>query len=119
MQDFRNLKVWEKGHASRLAVYKATGVFPRQEMFGLTSQMRRSASSIPCNIAEGCGRGSSGDFGRFLQIAMGSASELEYQTILARDLHYLSTQEQEVLTRATIEVKRMLASLIQKVNSLN
>lgn len=70
MQDFRNLKVWEKGHALTLSIYRASGGFPNHEMFGLTSQMRRSAYSIPMNIAEGCGRGSDADFSRFLQIAM-------------------------------------------------
>ena len=117
MQDFRNLKVWQKSHAVVLAVYKATAGFPKHELFGLTSQMRRSAYSIPTNIAEGCGRGSDPDFGRFLQMAMGSACELEYQLILAFDLGYVSTDIVQRMNRDAIEVKRMLTALIQKVSS--
>src|SRR5437660_12387062 len=115
MQDFRNLKVWEKAHALTLAVYRASGRFPKHEMFGLTSQLRRATSSVPCNIAEGCGRGGDTEFGRFLPIAMGSASEAEYQLLLARDLGYLPQAEHGALDRELVEVKRMLAALIQKV----
>jgi len=117
MQDFRNLKVWQKGHAITLLVYQATGGFPKHELFGLTSQMRRSASSIPTNIAEGCGRGSDSDFGRFLQIAMGSACELDYQLLLSRDLSYLSAEVHEQIGQEVSEVKRMLAGLMQRVRS--
>ena len=117
MKDFRELKVWGKAHQLTLAVYQATATFPQAELYGLTSQMRRSASSIPTNIAEGCGRGSDDDFRRFLQIAMGSASELEYQILLARDLGYLDATISENLSSAVIEVKRMLASLITKLKN--
>jgi four helix bundle protein len=117
MKDFRDLKVWEKAHQLTLAVYQATTAFPREELYGLTSQMRRSAASIPTNIAEGCGRGSDDDFRRFLQIAMGSASELEYHLLLARDLGYLVAADYERLLAAVIEVKRMLASLITKLKN--
>jgi four helix bundle protein len=95
MKDFKELKVWVKAHQLTLAVYQATTTFPKEELYGLTSQMRRSAASIPTNIAEGCGRGSDDDFRRFLQIAMGSASELEYQLLLAHDLGYFSTADSE------------------------
>jgi hypothetical protein len=78
VKGFRDLKVWEKAHQLTLQVYKATASFPKEEMFGLTSQIRRAAASIPANIAEGCGRSGDAELGRFLQIAMGSASELEY-----------------------------------------
>lgn len=117
MRDFRQLKVWEKAHALTLAVYQATSTFPRAELYGLTSQMRQSCASIPTNIAEGCGRGSSADMARFLYIALGSASELEYQLLLARDLEMLDAARHEQLTAETVEVKRMLASLIQKLNA--
>jgi four helix bundle protein len=117
MKDFRELKVWEKAHQLTLAVYQATATFPKEELYGLTSQMRRSASSIPTNIAEGCGRGSDDDFRRFLQMAMGSASELEYQLLLARDLGYLTAADSERLSAAVVEVKRMLASLITKIKN--
>jgi four helix bundle protein len=90
MQDFRQLKVWEKAHHLALEVYKATSTFPKEEIYGLTSQLRRASGSIPTNIAEGCGRNTDADFARFLQIAMGSASETEYQLILAYDLEFLS-----------------------------
>ncbi len=90
MKDFKELKVWEKAHALTLAVYQGTRCFPREEIYGLTSQLRRAASSVAANIVEGCGRRSDGEFTRFLQIARGSASELEYHLLLARDLHLLS-----------------------------
>jgi four helix bundle protein len=117
MKNFRELKVWEKAHQLTLAAYQATTAFPQEELYGLTSQMRRSAASIPTNIAEGCGRGSDDDFRRFLQIAMGSASELEYQLLLAHDLGYFDTAERDRLSSAVVEVKRMLASLITKIRN--
>lgn len=117
MKDFRELKVWEKAHQLTLAVYQATAPFPQEELYGLTSQMRRAAVSIPTNIAEGCGRGSDDDFRRFLQIAMGSASELEYHILLAHDLRYLARADCERLSAAIIEVKRMLAALITKIKN--
>lgn len=87
MKDFRKLKVWEKSHQLTLAIYENTSSFPQSELYGLTSQIRRSAYSIPTNIAEGSGRGSDAELARFLTIAMGSASELEYQLQLACELH--------------------------------
>jgi four helix bundle protein len=119
LQDFRNLQVWEKSHRLTLAVYKATRDFPRAEMYGLTSQMRRAGSSIAANIAEACGRGGDGDFRRFLYYAMGSASELEYHLLLAHDLKLLTDGDHQRLARDTIEVKRMLASLIRRVKTDN
>jgi four helix bundle protein len=81
MKDFRQLKVWEKSHQLALAVYKITKEFPKEELYGLTSQIRRASMSIPTTIAEGCGRNTNKEFARFLQIAMGFASETEYQLI--------------------------------------
>jgi four helix bundle protein len=115
MQDFRNLKVWQKGHSLTLEVYKASSGFPKDERFGLTSQIRRSASSIPMNLAEGCGRGSDADFGRFIQIAMGSACELEYQLLLANDLGYFHDSDYTRLHEQVAETKRMLTALIQRL----
>lgn len=117
MKDFRQLQVWEKSHQLALAVYKATKEFPKEELYGLTSQIRRANMSIPTNIAEGCGRGTDPDFARFLQIAMGSASETEYQLLLARDLDFLQNDVYKKLNNDVEEVKRMLASLIIKIRA--
>lgn len=117
MKNFRELKVWEKGHHLALAVYRATKKFPREELYGLTSQIRRSCISIPANIAEGCGRTGDAEFARFMQIAMGSASEAEYYLVLARDLDFLKTSDYERLTREVTEIKRMLTSFIQKLKA--
>jgi len=117
MKDFRQLKVWEKSHQLALAIYKATKEFPKEELYGLTSQIRRSSMSIPTNIAEGCGRNTDKEFARFLQIAMGSASETEYQLILARDLEFLATDSYEKLHNDVEEVKRMLASLLKTIRA--
>ena len=89
MKDFRKQKVWQKSHKLTLEIYKVTMGFPRDEIYGLTSQLRRCCSSIPANIAEGCGRNSDADFSRFLQISMGSATELEYHLLLSHDLGML------------------------------
>lgn len=117
MKDFRQLKVWEKSHQLALAVYKETKKFPKEELYGLTSQIRRASMSIPTNIAEGCGRNTDAEFARFLQIAMGSASETEYQLILALDLEFLSKGSYEKLHNEVEEVKRMLASLLKTLRA--
>jgi len=119
MQDFTKLLVWEKSHHLTLAIYRATATFPKHELYGLTSQIRRSCASIPANIAEGCGRNGIADFARFLQIAMGSASELEYHLMLARDLQFLSNVNHEPLHQSVAEVKKMLTSLIRTIRSKN
>lgn len=115
MRDFRQLKVWEKAHELTLLVYRATARFPAEERFSLTNQIRRGAASIPANIAEGCGRSGEREFSRFLQIALGSASELEYHLMLAHDLGLIDTQQHQQLEQHTIEIKRMLSSFIQKL----
>ncbi len=117
MQDFRELKVWQKAHAATLAVYRATEAFPVTERYGLTSQMRRAAASISANIAEGCGRGSDADFARFLHIALGSASELEYFALLARDLAFLTEPDHDQILAGAQEVKRMLSALIARLKA--
>ena len=113
MKDFRQLKVWGKAHQLALAIYKATANFPKEELYGLTSQIRRASISVPTNIAEGCGRNTDADFARFVQIAMGSASEVEYQLLLAHDLNFLSEESYTKLHSETEEIKRMLASLLK------
>ena len=115
MKDFKDLRVWSKAHSLTIGIYKATRGFPKEELFGLTSQMRRSASSIGANIAEGSGRRSDGELTRFLHIARGSAAELEYHLLLARDLALLSDITHGLLAKETDEVQRMLTSLIQQV----
>ena len=117
MKDFRQLKVWEKSHHLALEVYKATATFPKEELYGITSQLRRASISIPTNIAEGCGRNTNADFARFLQIAMGSASETEYEIILAFDLGFLSKDQFERLQTKPEEVKKMLASFIKTLRT--
>ncbi|HET9056582.1 MAG TPA: four helix bundle protein, partial [Chitinophagaceae bacterium] len=90
MQNYKELKVWEKAHDFTLKIYEATKIFPKEEIYSLTNQLRRAASSIPANIAEGCGKKSQLDFANFLNIALGSANEAEYYVILSKDLKYLS-----------------------------
>ena len=117
MQDYRKLKVWKKSYDLALAVYENTRTFPREEMYGLTSQVRRSAVSISANIAEGAGRSGGGDFSRFLYIAMGSACELECELSLAHDLQMLVAANHESLAAHVSEVKRMLGALVDRVES--
>ena len=119
MQDFRELKVWQKAHALTLRVYRDTQGFPTSELYGLTKQIRRATASIGANIAEGTGRNSGPDFARFLQMALGSASELEYHMILASDLEYLDPGIADEIIEKSQEVKRMLTSLIQRVRAPN
>jgi four helix bundle protein len=117
MQNFRNLKVWHKSHELTVLVYRLTAAFPKHELFGITSQLRRASSSIPANMAEGCGRGSDADFKRFLLVAMGSCNEVEYFLLLAKDLDLLTLQDHGDLQKRIEEIKRMLATLIQRLGS--
>lgn len=115
MRDFKKLVVWEKFHKLVLAIYKATTHFPKDEVFGITSQLRRAAVSIPCNIAEGAGRNSNPDFNRFLSIAMGSASETEYLLLLSFELGYLTPYTFKLLNDELIQSKKMLNSFSSKL----
>lgn len=115
MKGFRELLVWQKSHQLTLSVYGASRSFAREELYGLTSQIRRAAASVPANIAEGCGRGGDNELRRFLEIAMGSASELEYHLLLAHDLNMLEPDTYDQLNQQTCEVKRMLAAFIGKI----
>ena len=117
MRDFRELKVWEKAHRLTLQVYRITKNFPSDEQFGLTVQLRRAAASVPTNIAEGCGRDSERELARFMSIAGGSASEVEYQLLLACDLDYMQDEIYRELNQQVNEVKRMLNSFIQKLTA--
>lgn len=118
MQDFKKLNVWQKSHRLTLTIYQATSRFPTDERYGLTSQIRRASASIPANIAEGCGRGGAAELAHFLQVAMGSASELEYHLLLAQDLQFLRHDDYLQLSANAIEVKRMLASFIRRLRPL-
>ena len=117
MKDFHELKVWQKAHQLTLAIYQITAVFPREELYGLTSQLRRCSSSIPANLAEGCGRNGDAEFARFCSIAMGSASELEYHLLLAKDLKLVKAKDYAELSQRATELKRMLTGLLQKLNA--
>jgi four helix bundle protein len=117
VQNFRDLKVWTKAHSLVLAIYQISEPFPSDERYGLTSQMRRAAVSVPTNIAEGCGRSSDADFGRFLHVAMGSASELEYLVLLSRDLKLLSADTHDKINATVEEIKRMLSALVTRLKA--
>ena len=117
VKDFHELKVWQKAHELTLAVYRVTADFPRAELYGLTSQLRRASASIAANLAEGCGRSGDAEFARFCSIAMGSASELEYHLLLARDLKLFKPGDYEGLAPRATELKRMLTALLQKLKA--
>ena len=115
MGDYRNLKVWERAHRLTLEVYSATQSFPKDELFGLTSQLRRAAASVPANIAEGCGRNGDAELARFLTIAMGSANELDYHLLLAHDLGYLPSARYEDLATEAQGVAKVLATFVDRL----
>lgn len=117
MQDYRSLIVWEKSHKLTISIYKLTMAFPKEEIYALTSQIRRASFSIPSNIAEGCGRNSKADFANFLNIAMGSANELDYFMLLSKDLNYISTEIYHKAEKGIGEIKAMLISLLSKVRT--
>lgn len=114
MQDFGNLEVWNKAHKLTLDIYRLTESFPRTEVFGLSIQLRRGAASIATNLAEGCGRAQA-EFSRFLQVASGSACEVEYQLLLSRDLGLITTEQHDAPLANVLDVKRMLNGLLKRV----
>lgn len=115
MQYYKDLKVWEKAHDFTLVIYNVTKSFPKEEIYSLTNQLRRAASSIPANIAEGCGKNSKADFANFLNIGLGSAYESEYYLLLTKGLLYLEVENFEELSKLINEIKAMLITLIKKV----
>jgi len=117
MQNYKDLKVWSKAHQLTLDVYLLSKEFPKEELYSLTNQLRRAISSIPANIAEGCGKNSQLDFANFLNIALGSANESEYFLLLSRDLGYLNPDNHLMLDKAINEVKAMLISLIKIIRA--
>jgi four helix bundle protein len=116
MQDYKKLDVWSKAHLIVKDIYGLTISFPKEELYGLVSQIRRAAVSIPTNIAEGSGKASKADFGRYLQIAFGSANEVEYLLLLSFELKYLSQAQHEGIHAQIEEIKKMLAGLLKSVN---
>ena len=116
MRDFHNYKVWSRGHLFALSIYKKTKGFPKEELFGLTSQIRRASMSIPFNIAEGCGRRSDAELAHFLNIAAGSASEVEEELLLAYDIGFLDKESYQHLDKEVKEIKAMLSKLIESIN---
>jgi four helix bundle protein len=115
LANYRDLKVWAQAHELSIAIYKATAAFPKDEQYGLTSQIRRSCTSIPANVAEGYGRGSDAELARYLRIAMGSATELDYHLLLARDINILDISSYDRLVHQLDDVRRMLTAFIQRL----
>ncbi|MBP5768462.1 MAG: four helix bundle protein [Fibrobacter sp.] len=116
MRNFKSLEIWKKSHQFTLDVYKLTkDCFPKDELYGLTSQIRRSSASIPTNIAEGCGRKSNTELSRFLQISLGSATEAEYQLLLAKDLGYINEELYIANEKNIQEIKKMLTGFLKNL----
>lgn len=117
MLNFKDLAIWQRSHKLTLEIYKVTQQFPKEEMFGLTSQIRRAVSSIPTNIAEGCGRRTNAELANFLNIASGSASEVEYEILLAKEIGYITNEQCEIWTREIGEIRSMLAAYMKKLKT--
>jgi four helix bundle protein len=113
--EFEHLRVWRRAHALTLDVYRLTATFPKQELYGLRSQLRRSAASVPANTAEGCGRGGDAELMHFLRIALGSANELQYHLLLARDIGYIEPDTHADLSDTNQAVRSMLTNLIRSL----
>ena len=118
MRNFQELIIWQKSHQLTLNIYSISASFPKAEIYGLVSQMRRSSSSIPTNIAEGCGRNSNPEMRRFLIISTGSCSELEYQLILSKDLNYIQGTVYKELSESVVEIRKMIYSFIKNIPSV-
>lgn len=114
---FKDLVIWQRSHKLTLEIYKATQLFPKEEVFGLTSQIRRAVSSIPTNIAEGCGRRTNAELANFLNIASGSASEVEYEILLAKEVGYITAEQCDTWTCEIGEIRSMLAAYMKKLKT--
>ena len=119
MRNFRNLQIWQKAHELTLLIYQVTALYPEHEKYGLISQMRRASASIAINLAEGCGRETPKDFAHFIQIAIGSCSELEYELLLSKDLGYMSQESYYDLSSRTAELLRMMVSYNERIRENN
>lgn len=116
MRDFKKYDIWQLSHSLTLEIYKITTYFPKEELYGLSSQMRRASASIPTNIAEGCGRNSDKEFNQFLNIALGSACETEYLLILSKDLNYMSSEIFNDIETQINHIKSKIYNLKVKLN---
>ena len=119
MKDFRQLEVWQLAHGLALDVYRLSSTFPSEEKFGLTSQVRRASTSITANLVEGCGRGGDADFARFVQIAFGSACELECHLLLVKDLRFIDESQHVEIQETVVRAKKMLSSLLKALRAEN
>jgi four helix bundle protein len=115
MRNYRELEVWQKSHKLTLDLYKLSRAFPKEELYGVTSQLRRAAVSIGANLAEGCGRRTGAELARFVRIAMGSASELDYHLLLCRDFEFITAAEYERQSRELVRVRKMLTGLLASI----
>ncbi len=115
MRNYRDLQVWSKAHSLTLELYRVSQKFPREELYGITGQLRRAAVSIGANLAEGCGRRTSSELARFVRIVLGSASELDYHLLLCRDLGFMSSDDFTSSTAKLTEVRKMLTSFLSSV----
>lgn len=117
MRNYRELDVWEKSHRLTLELYRLSRGFPRDEIYGLTSQLRRAAVSVGANLAEGCGRRTSAELARFVRIAMGSASELDYHLLLCRDFEFISSEQYDRTLQELTRIRKMLSRLLSSVEA--
>jgi four helix bundle protein len=117
MRNYRDLQVWSKAYGLSLELYRLSRTFPREEIYGITSQLRRAAVSIGANLAEGCGRRTNAEMARFVRIAMGSASELDHHLLLCKDLGFLRDEDYKRTSRNLIEVRKMLKGLLDSIEA--
>ena len=117
MKDFKKQVIWQRSHTLTLEIYKATKSFPKEELYGLTSQIRRAIVSVPTNIAEGCGRRTNAELANFLNIASGSASEVEYELLIVKELEYITADQYNSWTQEICEIRSMLAAYMHKLKN--
>ena len=117
MRNYRDLKVWSKSYGLSLELYRLSRSFPKEELYGITSQLRRAAVSIGANLAEGCGRRTNAEMARFVRISMGSASELDHHLLLCKDLGFLQDEDYKRTSRGLVEIRKMLAALLDSIEA--
>jgi len=117
LRNYRDLKVWSKSYGLSLELYRLSRSFPKEELYGITSQLRRAAVSIGANLAEGCGRRTNAEMARFVRISMGSASELDHHLLLCKDLGFLQDEDYKRTSRGLVEIRKMLAALLDSIEA--